>query len=82
MVRKPGVEPGPLAGQGPKSRHCGQTANNDADTVAPEVTEADAKAVDTILARHSMTAESFRDLMYDIAADEKMSADFERARKR
>jgi hypothetical protein len=29
-----------------------------------------------------MTAESFRDLMYEIAEDEKKSADFERLRGR
>jgi hypothetical protein len=72
---------------------CGKTANDDSDTdtVAPEVTkaaaiadaiEANPDAIDEILAKHSMTADSFRDLMYDIAADAKMSADFERARKR
>ena len=70
---------------------CGQTATENADAVSPKVEkaaaianaiEADPDKADEILAKHSMTTESFRDLMYEIAADEKMSADFERSRKR
>lgn len=35
-----------------------------------------------ILTENDLTVESFADLMYEIAADEKMSADFKKARKR
>ena len=70
---------------------CGQAAENGSDTVSADVRkaadianaiEANPDGMDEILAKHSMTAESFSDLMYEIAEDEKKSADFERLRGR
>jgi len=68
----------------------GQQATEKTDTVSPKVLQAakiadaiqaDPDRAEEILAEHDMTEQAFADLMYEIAADEKMSADFANARK-
>jgi hypothetical protein len=69
----------------------GQQAAEKPAAVSPKVLEAakiadairaDPDRAEEILAEHDLTEQAFADLMYEIAADEKMSADFANARKR
>jgi len=52
-----------------------------AATIADAI-KAEPDRAEEILAEHDMTAQAFSDLMIEIAADEKMSADYANARKR